>query len=251
MKKVLYTLFLACGVLSSCGGGMTLGEIDKLSPSERSVIQELKITSIEGDGKLNLRETLQGFKSLKKLEITKSFKGSLEGNSHEEAPELETLTAKGATIIGWGLFNHSENIKNVNLPNVKQLENHAFGGWPSRGYMNKIETLDFPQLRIIGGNALGGCAQLKVLKFGSPERITCYLNIFGDIPEVAEQIDLYLGEYEYTHNVKGNQWTIHSEPNQDLISFENTAETGEVGIQHAGTEGIALGTLTFKNIYPY
>lgn len=251
MKKVWYTLFLTCGVLSSCGGGMTLGEIDKLSPSERSVIQELKIIGIEGDGTLNLRQTLQGFKSLKRLEITKSFKGSLEGNSCEEAPELETLSAKGVTVIKSSLFNHSESIKNVILPNVTQLETHAFGGWLRRGHMNKIEMLDFPQLRIISGGALGGCAQLKVLKLGSSEPIACYQDIFRDIPQVAEQIDLYLGEYEYTHHVKGNQWTIHSEPNQDFLSFENTVETGEVGIQHSGAEGLVLGTMTFKNIYPY
>ena len=50
IRVIPFILITACGLLTSCsGGGMTLGEIDKLSPSERSVIQELKITDIKGD----------------------------------------------------------------------------------------------------------------------------------------------------------------------------------------------------------
>lgn len=66
IRVIPFILITACGLLTSCsGGGMTLGEIDKLSPSERSVIQELKITDIKGDGELNLTETwLQKFKEI-------------------------------------------------------------------------------------------------------------------------------------------------------------------------------------------
>lgn len=252
MKKVLFALVIVCVALVSCDGGMTLKQIANMSPSERSVIQELKITGIKGDGDLDLNETLQGFRSLKKLEISKSFKGNLAGGAcHEQVPELETLIAKGATVVGWETFRSCEKLKYVVLPNVVELENHAFQGSRYFRRMNSIEELDFPNLRVIGGYALGGCVHLKVLKLGSNEPIACYLSLFGDFPEVSEQVDLYLGEYEFTHNVKGNQWTVHSRPDGNIVSFDNFSETGELDIQKSGAEGTELGTYTFKNIYPY
>lgn len=249
IRVIPFILITACGLLTSCsGGGMTLGEIDKLSPSERSVIQELKITDIKGDGELNLTETLQGFRSLKKLEIAKSFTGTLMGGACDrQIPHLETLIAKGVTIIGWEMFNGSSEIKNVELPNASELMNHAFSGDP-----NNIESLDFPNLRVIGGYAFKGCRNLKILKLGSSESIACYAGVFGTRNEVhTEQVDLYLGKYEYTHNVEGNQWITHSKPNQNMISFDNTATTGKVDIHSSGEEGEVTGILVFKNIYPY
>ena len=97
-----------------------------------------------------------------------------------------------------------------------------------------------------------GCRNLKVLKLGSSESIACYAGVFGTRNEVhTEQVDLYLGKYEYTHNVEGNQWITHSKPNQNMISFDNTATTGKVDIHSSGEEGEVTGILVFKNIYPY
>ena len=233
MKRIILVFGLIVTLLSCSDGGMTLAEIDNLSPSERGVIQTLTIKGVNGDGVLDLKEVLEGFHSLKKLEICQSFKGSLGkenegGNISEVCPLIETVIAKGVTKVQYSVFSGCENLKEVTLPDVIYLDIHAFNG------KNSIEILDFPHLATIPQGSLAGCYKLKTLKLGANDTIVFkewpYTRKVSYLPkseEVISQIDLYLGEYEYKNHVNGNQWTIYY-------------NTGEV-----------WGTLTFKNIFPY
>lgn len=251
-KNLSYCLF-ALLLMLSCSDGKTLKEIAEMSEAERSTIQELKIKGLKGDGEFHIEVILNGFKSLKKLEIDSRFKGSIHGNSTANfLPAIETVVAKGLTKIGHSAFYGCTYLTHVEMPNVVEVDNYAFGGGIVRYTItNQIEELDFPRLRVMGGGALDGCANLKVLKLGSDQPIACYVGLFGDFPQVSQQVELYLGEYEYTHNVKGNKWTIHSQPNEQMVSFERTIATGEVDVETAGAEGKVLGVMAFKNIYPY
>ncbi|WP_455666681.1 leucine-rich repeat protein [Phocaeicola sp.] len=201
-KEFLVLCFLACVMVSCSGNGMTLAEIDKLSPTEQSMMKDLKIVGIEGNGDFDLYELLQNFTNLERLEITKDFTGIIKGKAiHDNLPHLKTFTAKGITAIeGNGMFYGMKELKNVNCPSLKRLGLHVFHK------CSNIETLDFPKLADVDMGGLGELKSLKVLKIGAKEEMIC-TSSYGNYGTYIEgtptrSVDLFLGDYEFNNNVR-------------------------------------------------
>lgn len=83
------------------------------------------------------------------------------------------------------------------------MDLHAFGGNQAT---NPIRSLDFPNLLGIGAE-LKGCRMLTTLKLGHSGPISFYTSFPAGLN--TENIDLYIGKYEFENHVKGNVFYPH------------------------------------------
>ncbi len=248
MKKIFFTFasMLSLMLVGCSGGGMTLKELAEMSEIERQQLTEIKlIVDLPEGAELNIWKTLDGCINLRKVEIDKRFKGTITGSNELNGPQhLETLIAEGATKIGYETFYASSyrgfnlELKTVKLPSVVELGLHAFGGNNSS---NQIQELDFKNLMGLGSQ-LKGCRMLTTLKLGYDGPINIYTSFDGSLD--TENIDLYLGKYEYENHVKGNVFYPHLYPNRTNGDYS----LGDPDMSQATPSGEPI---TFKSIKPY
>lgn len=248
MKKLSLIFIAAIAAISSgCDSGTTLEELSKMSNIERQQLTEIKLNVDLPEGaELNFWKTFEGCTNLTKIEISEDFKGTISGGSRYGGPKhVKTLIAKGATKIGYSCFyagadnGFNEDLEFVELPSVKDLDLHAFGGSYST---NQIRSLDFPCLMGIG-TELAGCRKLTTLKLGYDGPITFYQG-FGNSLD-TENIDLYLGKYEYENHVEGN--LLYPYAYRDAIKGDFSI-SGNPDIENAESTGKPI---KFRSINPY
>lgn len=242
--KSLLALFGSL-TLISCSNAVTLEELGEMSPAERMGLTTLNLkVELPSDSELEIWKLLDGCINLKELIIDDSFEGSLSGKHGGKKPaHLEKVIANGVTSIGYSCFYASDDafqdLQYVEFKNLIVMGNHAFGGGY---YKNKITTLDFPELLGIG-DELKGCANLKELKLGYHGPINFYTSFARSLN--TENIDLYIGAWEYTHHVEGNLFYPH------LYRNEETGDFSIGAYQDIENPVSAGGPIVFKSIHLY
>lgn len=242
-----YSLFFTAltMIVSGCSGGMTLKELAELSDIERQELTEIKLNVDLPEGaELNFWDTFRGCTNLTKVEISDDFKGTLTGHSRHNGPEhLNTLIAKGATVIGYSIFyaidGYNYDLETVVIPNVREMELHAFGSYHAS---NKIKELDLPNLWSIG-DELNGCQELSTLKLGYDGPISFFTTFPGKLN--TENIDLYIGKYEYENHVNGN--LLYPFAYRDMIKGD-FSQTGHPNTADPFPSGEPI---RFRSIQPY
>lgn len=247
MKKILFALTLMQTMfLVGCSGGTTLKELAEMSELERQELTEIKlIVDLPENSELDFWKTFEGCINLRKVEIDKNFKGTIMGYADRNSPEhIESIIAEGATHIGYSCFYAGANevcnrdIIEIKMPSVVNLNPHAFGG--SRN-SNKIRELDFPKLMGLG-DELAGCKMLTTLKLGNDGPIVISTSFYGSLN--TENIDLYLGKYEYENHVEGNLFYPHLYPDRTTGDYS----FGDPDISKAIPSGKPI---KFKSIQQY
>ena len=202
-------------IVGSCSSGVTLEELGQMSAAEKMGVTKLNIKLPDDLKEINLSNLLRGFANLKELELSSNFKGRVVGGSLGRSccPNLEVFRAKGVTMLGDALFNNrdgSKNLREINCPSAFQFDIHCLGSCSE----NKIETLDLPSFRYVGGWEFVGCDYLKELKLGSDDPISADPCAFISTFEKCntEYVILYLGEFEYNNHVEGNVWHMYGYP---------------------------------------
>lgn len=241
--KSLLVLFGSLSLIS-CSNAVTLEELGEMSPAERMGLTTLNLkVELPSDSELEIWKLLDGCINLKELIIDESFEGSLSGKGGKKPARLEKVIANGVTSIGYECFYASDDafqdLQYVEFKNLIAMGSHAFGGYRGK---NKITTLDFPELLGIG-DELKGCANLTELKLGYHGPINFYTSFARSLN--TENIDLYIGAWEYTHHVEGNLFYPHLYRNE---------ETGDFSIgTHLDIENPvpAGGPIVFKSIHLY
>lgn len=248
MKKLPLAIAAALAVgLAGCKSGTTLKELAEMSEIERQQLTEIYLdVELPEGAELKFWETFRGCTNLTKVEISPDFKGEISGGGCYNGPKhLKTFIAKGATKLGYSVFyagaddGYNEDLEVFEMPGIKEMGLHAIGG---HGATNQIRTLDFPELMGFGSE-LKGCRNLTTLKLGYDGPISFYQGFGSDID--TENIDLYLGKYEYENHVKGNLLYPYAYRDKDRGDFSlngnpDTADPFPTG-----------GPVRFRSIQPY
>lgn len=240
-------------LLSGCSGTTTLKDLSEMTPLERQQLTEIKLDlNLPEGAEFNFWKTFEGCTNLTKVEISENFKGEITGyeNMHNGPKHLKTIIAKGASKIGYSCFyagaegGYNCDLETVIIPNAQTLDLHAFGS-SNRREVNLIRELDLPSLTEIGSQ-LAGCKNLTTLKLGYDGPMFIYATFGKSIN--AANIDLYIGQYEYEHHVKGNTLYPYVYGKYVNLPYGQYLEKGTPGVDE---EHLSGNPITFKSIRPY
>lgn len=245
-------LYLIVGVfISACGNnGKTYEQIEKMSAVEKNDCAELTFNlSNQSYVKVNIWDYLYDFHHLKKLTIkgnfneTVSFEVSsiLHGEQHYAFEEVYADKIRGLGPDAFGGNLQGKDVRIVDMPNIVIVNRKCFQN------CGELTKLNFPKLRKVERSGFCGLDKLQELKIGGKKPISVSTEVFGSVD--TKNIVLYLGKYEYEHNVKGNVWETYSYPCElEGDSYPTIDEEIELT---DWTQPKSSGSYTFKEIHLY